>query len=93
VDAIARVLREAVSRGPPMQVFNRGFGPMFPVRVLVGVLREFLKLSTQDSLFVDSPLSALGVRQVRANPRARWVTLRARWVTLRARWVMLRARR
>jgi len=45
-------------------VFNRGFGPMFPVRVLVGLVREFFKLSTLDSLFVDSPLSSLGVRQV-----------------------------
>jgi len=48
------------------EVFNRGFGPMFPVRVLVGLVREFFKLSTLDSLFVDSPLSSLGVRQARA---------------------------
>jgi hypothetical protein len=33
-----------------------------------------------------------GVKEVRVNTRARWVTLRARWVTLRARWVTLRAR-
>jgi hypothetical protein len=53
-----------LSSAVPLQVFNRGFGPMFPVRVLVGVVRELLKLSTHDSLFVDSPLSSLGVRQV-----------------------------
>eukprot|EP00959_Pyramimonas_sp_CCMP1952_P127618 2669357-Pyramimonas_sp.AAC.2 len=45
-------------------IFNRGFGPMFPVRVITGLLRELLnKFTTRDSLFLDSPLSPLGIRQ------------------------------
>lgn len=45
------------------EIFNRGFGPMFPVRVVTGLLRELFKLPSRDSLFVDSPLSDLGARQ------------------------------
>mmetsp|Transcript_14807 Transcript_14807/g.28504 ORF Transcript_14807/g.28504 Transcript_14807/m.28504 type:complete len:344 (-) Transcript_14807:270-1301(-) len=44
-------------------IFNRGFGPMFPVRLVMGMLRELMKLPGRDSLFVDSPLSSLGARQ------------------------------
>mmetsp|Transcript_6671 Transcript_6671/g.13552 ORF Transcript_6671/g.13552 Transcript_6671/m.13552 type:complete len:343 (-) Transcript_6671:124-1152(-) len=45
-------------------IFNRGFGPMFPVRLITGLLRELLsKFTTRDSLFLDSPLSPLGIRQ------------------------------
>lgn len=45
------------------EIFNRGFGPMFPVRVIIGLVRELFKLPSYDSLFVDSPLSSLGARQ------------------------------
>ncbi|KAK3266742.1 hypothetical protein CYMTET_24659 [Cymbomonas tetramitiformis] len=44
-------------------MFNRGYGPMFPVRVIFGLLREIFLLPTEDSTFVDSPLSSLGVQQ------------------------------
>mmetsp|Transcript_29511 Transcript_29511/g.49606 ORF Transcript_29511/g.49606 Transcript_29511/m.49606 type:complete len:344 (+) Transcript_29511:64-1095(+) len=45
-------------------IFNRGFGPMFPVRLIKGLLTELLsKFTTRDSIFVDSPLSPLGIRQ------------------------------
>jgi broad specificity phosphatase PhoE len=47
------------------EVFNRGFGPMFPVRLLAGLAREAAMLVSRSSFFVDSPLSALGYRQAK----------------------------
>ena len=53
------------------EIFNRGFGPLFPVRVITGLVRELFKLPSYDSLFVDSPLSSLGARQaVEVRPSA-----------------------
>lgn len=45
------------------EIFNRGFGPSFPVRLVKGVLRELMLLAKVDSVFVDSPLSNLGYKQ------------------------------
>eukprot|EP01134_Creolimax_fragrantissima_P004603 CFRG4603T1 len=45
------------------EVFNRGFGPSFFVRLFKAIVREILMITTQDSLFFDSPLSALGRSQ------------------------------
>jgi hypothetical protein len=45
------------------EIFNRGFGPSFPVRVIKGLLRELMLLTKVDSVFVDSPLSPLGYKQ------------------------------
>ena len=46
------------------QVFNRGFGPMFLVRLVKAFVREVMMLSTRDSVFFDSPLSNTGIQQV-----------------------------
>mmetsp|Transcript_22625 Transcript_22625/g.27311 ORF Transcript_22625/g.27311 Transcript_22625/m.27311 type:complete len:351 (-) Transcript_22625:480-1532(-) len=48
------------------EIFNRGFGPGFPVRLVIGIIREFFMWPTADSVFVDSPLSKLGFRQARS---------------------------
>jgi hypothetical protein len=45
-------------------VFNRGFGPSFPGRLLSAVFDELRVLPSLDSVFVDSPLSPLGCKQV-----------------------------
>jgi broad specificity phosphatase PhoE len=48
------------------EVFNRGFGPSFFVRLLKAVFREVGELSiTPDSVFIDSALSPLGMVQAR----------------------------
>ncbi|CAN0440510.1 unnamed protein product, partial [Laminaria digitata] len=46
------------------EVFNRGFGPMFLVRLVKAFVREVMMLSTRDSVFFDSPLSNTGIQQV-----------------------------
>eukprot|EP00124_Ichthyophonus_hoferi_P003673 Ihof_evm2s334 gene=Ihof_evmTU2s334 len=48
------------------EVFNRGFGPTFPIRLIKGIFRELINLVTRDSLFFDSPLSELGISQAKA---------------------------
>lgn len=45
-------------------VFNKGFGPMFIVRLLGAVVREILLIPTRDSVFIDSSLSKEGLGQV-----------------------------
>ncbi|CAM9107379.1 unnamed protein product [Pylaiella littoralis] len=45
------------------EVFNRGFGPSFLVRLLSAFVREVMMLSTRDSVFFDSPLSNTGIQQ------------------------------
>ena len=47
------------------EVFNRGFGPSFPVRLVSAWLQELQILHTGSSLFLDSPLSPTGEEQVR----------------------------
>ncbi|TMW56408.1 hypothetical protein Poli38472_006418 [Pythium oligandrum] len=47
-------------------VFNRGVWWMAIVRFFRAVVREALLLPTSDSIFIDSPLSRLGIRQVKA---------------------------
>uniref|UniRef100_A0A061RFY4 Uncharacterized protein n=1 Tax=Tetraselmis sp. GSL018 TaxID=582737 RepID=A0A061RFY4_9CHLO len=47
------------------EVFNRGFGPTFFVRLVKAIYREMLLLVTSDSVFIDSSLSPLGVAQAR----------------------------
>mmetsp|Transcript_57557 Transcript_57557/g.134852 ORF Transcript_57557/g.134852 Transcript_57557/m.134852 type:complete len:410 (-) Transcript_57557:105-1334(-) len=44
-------------------VFNKGFGPMFLVRLIKALMTELSMLFVQDSVFFDSPLSALGRQQ------------------------------
>ncbi|CAB1118649.1 unnamed protein product [Ectocarpus sp. CCAP 1310/34] len=46
------------------EVFNRGFGPSFLVRLVSAFVREVMMLSTRDSVFFDSPLSNTGIQQV-----------------------------
>ncbi|CAM9889933.1 unnamed protein product, partial [Ectocarpus sp. 8 AP-2014] len=45
------------------EVFNRGFGPSFLVRLVSAFVREVMMLSTRDSVFFDSPLSNTGIQQ------------------------------
>eukprot|EP00927_Polykrikos_kofoidii_P031952 TRINITY_DN27360_c0_g1_i1.p1 TRINITY_DN27360_c0_g1~~TRINITY_DN27360_c0_g1_i1.p1 ORF type:complete len:380 (+),score=55.15 TRINITY_DN27360_c0_g1_i1:90-1142(+) len=47
------------------EVFNRGFGLSFPMRLLSAIARETALLFTLDSLFWDSPLGDEGVAQAR----------------------------
>jgi hypothetical protein len=47
------------------EVFNRGFGPGFPLRLAWGLLHELAVLFTRGSFFVDAPLSHRGYRQAR----------------------------
>jgi len=44
-------------------VFNRGFGLSFPWRLLSTLLHELLLVPVDDSAFLDSPLSPLGLQQ------------------------------
>lgn len=44
-------------------VFNKGFGPSFPVRLVRALLREVGMFFQPDSVFVDSPLSKVGLQQ------------------------------
>jgi len=44
-------------------VFNRGFGPSFLWRLLSTLLHELLLVPVDDSAFLDSPLSPLGLQQ------------------------------
>jgi len=44
-------------------VFNRGFGPSFPLRWLTMLLYEAFLLPFDDSAFLDSPLSQKGLEQ------------------------------
>ena len=44
-------------------IFNKGFGPGFLIRVIGGLLREISLLDTPDSVLVDSPLSRTGYKQ------------------------------
>lgn len=44
-------------------IFNKGFGPGFLLRVIGGLLREVSLLDTPDSVLVDSPLSRTGYKQ------------------------------
>lgn len=52
-------------------VFNRGFGPFFPLRLAGALLRELAAWPTPGSLFLDSPLSAVGSHQ--AANLAKWL--------------------
>ncbi|CAN0012610.1 unnamed protein product, partial [Phaeothamnion confervicola] len=45
------------------EVFNRGFGPSFIVRLVRALIREMIFLTSRDSVFFDSPLSETGIRQ------------------------------
>jgi hypothetical protein len=45
------------------EVFNRGFGPSFLVRLTRAVVREVLMVTSRDSIFFDSPLSDTGIKQ------------------------------
>lgn len=47
------------------EVFNRGFGPSFFVRLIKAIIAEIKLLTCGDSIFVDSSLSPLGLRQAR----------------------------
>ena len=48
------------------EMVNKGFlPPGFPYRVLRGVVREIFLLTSRDSVFYDSPLSAEGVTQAK----------------------------
>jgi hypothetical protein len=53
----------AFKLGATLQVFNRGFGLSFPVRLIRALIKEFLMLPTRDSVFFDSPLSDTGIKQ------------------------------
>ena len=44
-------------------VFNRGFGPSFLVRLVRVTLHELYLLPFNDSAYIDSPLSDLGLQQ------------------------------
>lgn len=44
-------------------VFNRGFGPSFLVRLVRVTLHELYLLPWDDSAYLDSPLSELGIQQ------------------------------
>ncbi|KAF4659668.1 hypothetical protein FOL47_007485 [Perkinsus chesapeaki] len=44
-------------------VFNKGFGPSFPVRLVKSCFKEMQLLPTNDSLFWDSPISPDGIQQ------------------------------
>lgn len=46
-------------------VFNKGFGPSFPVRLASAIGNEFKQSITLDSVFVDSPLSKEGCDQAK----------------------------
>ena len=46
-------------------VFNKGFGPSFFIRLITALIREFLMVTTLDSIFFDSPLSAEGITQAK----------------------------
>ena len=50
-------------------VFNRGFGPSFLVRLVRVTLHELYLLPWDDSAYIDSPLSALGLEQCEALQR------------------------
>lgn len=45
------------------EVFNRGFGPSFPIRLIKALFNEFRLLTKIDSVFVDSSLSKEGYDQ------------------------------
>jgi len=45
------------------EVFNRGFGASFPLRLLIALAHEVSLLFSLDSLFFDSPLSDDGIAQ------------------------------
>ena len=47
------------------EVFNKGFGPMFVVRLVKAMWRELLLMVTMDSAFLDSPLNIEGTDQAR----------------------------
>ena len=47
-------------------VFNRGFGPSFLVRLVRVTLHELCLLPFDDSAYIDSPLSELGLEQCEA---------------------------
>lgn len=48
------------------EVFNRKFDHTFPGRIIGGVVTEILRFFTNDSFFLDSPLSEKGVEQAKA---------------------------
>jgi len=45
------------------EMFNRGFGPGFVLRVLKGLLSELYKMTLADSVFIDSPLGVRGEKE------------------------------
>ena len=51
------------------EVFNRGFGPTFPLRLVAAAIRELFLIAALDSVFLDAPLSTLGVEQAQALDR------------------------
>ena len=46
------------------EMFNRGFGPGFVIRLLDGLLSELQRMTFGDSLFIDSPLGRRGEKEV-----------------------------
>lgn len=45
------------------EMFNRGFGPGFLLRVLKGIVLELHKMTFLDSIFIDSPLGERGEKE------------------------------
>lgn len=50
-------------------VFNKGFGPSILVRITKALIREFLLMTTMDSVFLDSPLNIDGIEQAKELSR------------------------
>lgn len=48
------------------EIFNRKFDATFPGRLFGGLARELMRVFTCDSVFLDSPLSEVGLAQARA---------------------------
>lgn len=66
ITAVKRVIFVRHGESTWNEVFNRGFGPMFPIRLVKGLVREAALLISRSSFFVDSPLSKLGYDQAKA---------------------------
>jgi len=45
------------------EMFNRGFGPGFVLRVVRGLILEFHRMTLGDSVFIDSPLGVRGEKE------------------------------
>lgn len=49
------------------EMFNRGFGPGFVLRVVRGLILEFHRMTLGDSVFIDSPLGVRGEKEVKSH--------------------------